>query len=54
MLLPMCTDPHRRDLADLAEVHDHDPVADVPDHGKIMCDKEIRELEFALQVLEKG
>ena len=43
----------RRDLDDLAEVHDRDPVGDVPDDGQVVRDEEVREVEVALQALEQ-
>ena len=43
----------RRDLDDLAEVHDDDPRRDVTDDGEVVRDEEIRQVEVALQVLEQ-
>ena len=36
-----------RELHDLAEVHDRDPVGDVPDDGEVVRDEEVREVEVA-------
>ena len=43
----------RRHLADPAEVHDHDPVADVTHHREVVRDEEIGEVELALEILEQ-
>ena len=43
----------RRQLHDLAEVHDRDPVGDVPDDCEVVRDEEVREAELALQLLEQ-
>jgi hypothetical protein len=40
-------------LDDLAEVHDRDPVADVPDHGQVVCDHHVGQPQLFLQVLEQ-
>src|ERR1700730_1701697 len=40
-------------LDDLAEVHHSDAIADVLHHGEVVGDEDIREPEFALQVLEQ-
>ncbi len=40
-------------LADLAEIHDCDSIADVFDDSKIVCDKNKRETVFLLQVFEQ-
>jgi hypothetical protein len=37
----------RRDLDDPPEVHDRDPVRDVPDDREVVRDEEVRELELA-------
>src|SRR6266545_4649079 len=42
-----------RDLDDPAEVHDCDPVGDVPDDGEVVCDEEVREAELFLELLEQ-
>ena len=41
------------DLADLAEVHHRDPVADVLDHGQVVGDEDQREPVARLHVLEQ-
>ena len=43
----------RRDLDDRAEIHDGDPVGDVPDDREVVRDEEIGELEVVLQRLEQ-
>ena len=42
-----------RELHDLAEVHDRDPVGDVPDDRQVVRDEEVGELEVALQLLHQ-
>ena len=42
-----------RELHDLAEVHDRDPVGDVPDDGEVVRDEEVGEVEVALQLLHQ-
>jgi hypothetical protein len=42
-----------RQLHDLAEIHHGDPVAHVPDHGKIMSDDHEGQPEALLQVFEQ-
>ena len=42
-----------RDLGDLAEVHHHHPVGDVPDDVQVVRDEDVGEPEVALQVLEQ-
>ena len=42
-----------RDLDDVPEVHDRDPVGDVPDDPEIVRDEEVREVEVLLQALEE-
>ena len=37
---------------DFAQVHDHDPVADVLDHGEVVSDEQISKASFLLQILE--
>ena len=37
----------RRDLHDLAEVHDRDPVGDVADDRQVVRDEEVRQPELA-------
>jgi hypothetical protein len=39
-----------RELDDLSEIHDGDPVADVLDHREIMRNEEVGELQLLLQV----
>ena len=34
----------------LAQIHDHDLVADVLDHAQIVCDEQIGEMKFILQI----
>ena len=53
---PRCTDASaaRRstrlaDLDDAAEVHDRDPVGDLPDHRQVVRDEDVGEVEVALQ-----
>src|SRR5579884_2172200 len=41
------------DLEDPAEVHDGDPVGDLPDHREVGGDEDVREPELALEVLEQ-
>ena len=40
-------------LDDLAEVHDRDLVADVPDHGQVVRDHHVGQAQLVLQVLEQ-
>jgi hypothetical protein len=40
-------------LDDLAQVHDRDPVADVPDHGQVVRDHHVGQVQLVLQVLEQ-
>ncbi len=42
-----------RDLDDPAEVHDGDPVAQVPDHGQVVRDQQQRQPQLGAQVLEQ-
>ncbi len=42
-----------RDLDDLAEVHDRDPVRDVADDREVVRDEEVRQLEVGLEGLEQ-
>jgi hypothetical protein len=37
-----------RQFHDAAQVHDRNPVADVPDYTQIMGNKEVREVELPL------
>ena len=41
------------DLADLAQVHDHDAVADVLDHREVVGDEDQRQPVRCLQVLKQ-
>jgi hypothetical protein len=41
------------DFDDLAQVHDCDPVADVPDHGQVVRDHHVGQAQLVLQVLEQ-
>ena len=43
----------RRHLDDAAEVHDRDPVRDVPDDREVVRDEQVREVELVLQRLEQ-
>ena len=43
----------RRHLDDLPEVHDDDPIRDVPDDREIVGDEQVRETELGLQLLEQ-
>src|SRR5699024_781463 len=43
----------RYDFADLAEVHDHDPVRDILDHRKVVGDKNHAEVIVLLSALQK-
>ena len=45
--------PGRRDLDDAAQVHDRDPIAQVPDHGEVVRDQQQREPEFVAQVTQQ-
>ena len=40
-------------LDDLAEVHDRNPVADVPDHGQVVRDHHVGQAQLFLQILEQ-
>ena len=40
-------------LDDLAEVHDHDLVADVAHHGQVVRDEEVRQAQPVLQLFEE-
>ena len=42
-----------RELHDLAEVHDRDPVGDVPDDREVVRDEEVGEVEVALELLHQ-
>jgi hypothetical protein len=42
-----------RQLDDLAEVHDRDPVGDVADDGEVVGDEEVRQVELVLQLDEE-
>jgi hypothetical protein len=37
------------DLHDLAEIHDRDPVGDVPHHREVVRDEEVRQVEACLE-----
>src|SRR5436190_16685668 len=39
-----------RELNDFAEIHDRDAMTDVLDHGKIVRDKQVRELHLVLEI----
>ena len=41
------------DLDDLAEVHDRDPVREVPHHGEVVGDEDERDAELACEFLEQ-
>ena len=41
------------DLDDLAQVHDGDPVRDVPHHGQVVRNEEVGDAELVLQVVEQ-
>src|SRR5205814_8491674 len=43
----------RRDLHDLAQVHDRDPVRDVLDDGQVVGDEQVGQLELRLQVFQQ-
>src|SRR6266496_1346092 len=43
----------RRDLDDLAQVHDRDPVGDVAHHAEIVGDEDVGEVQFLLQVVQQ-
>src|SRR5918995_5978605 len=43
----------RRDLDDRAQVHDRDPIGDVPDDGEVVGDEQIRQRELGLELLEQ-
>ncbi len=43
----------RSDLAELAEIHDADPVADLLDQGEVVRDEQIGEAELAAELLEE-
>ena len=40
-----------RELDQLPQIHDCDPVAHVPDYPEVMGDEDVRELELPLQVV---
>ncbi len=42
-----------RGLHDPAEVHDRDPVGDVPDHRQVVRDEQVGQAELLLQVLQQ-
>ena len=42
-----------RELDDLAEVHDHHAVGDVPDDVQVVRDEDVRQPEVVLEVLEQ-
>ncbi len=42
--------PRVADLDDPAEVHDRDPVGDLPDHREVVRDEDVRQVELALQL----
>jgi hypothetical protein len=41
------------DLDDLAEIHDRDPLGEVPDHGQVVRDEQERDAHVALELLEQ-
>ena len=43
----------RSEFDHLAKIHDADPVGDVLDHRKIMCNEQVGQAHFFLDVLEK-
>src|SRR6476620_11541173 len=43
----------RRELRDLAQVHDHHAVGDVADDVQVVGDEDVREAEVVLEVLEQ-
>ena len=43
----------RRELDDLPEVHDRDPVGDVADHGEVVGDEQVRQAELLLELDEQ-
>ena len=44
----------RRELDDVTEVHDRDPIGDVADNAQIVGDEEISEIELVLEVGQQG
>jgi hypothetical protein len=44
----------RPDLDDLPQVHDRDPVGQVPDHRQVVADEQVGDLQPLLQVLEQA
>jgi hypothetical protein len=43
----------RRDLDDGVQVHDRDPIGDVPHDGEVVGDEEVRQRELGLELLEQ-
>jgi len=43
----------RRDLHDLAQVHDRDAVRHVPDHAQVVSDEDVGKVQLVLQVIEQ-
>ena len=43
----------RGDLDELSQVHDRDPVADVPHHGEVVSDEEIGEAKLFLEFFQE-
>ena len=41
------------DLHDITQVHDRDTVADVPDHGQVMGNEKIGQVELLLKILQQ-
>src|SRR6266516_2513925 len=39
-------------LDELPPAHDRDPIAHLPDHGEIVSDEQVREVELMLEILE--
>ena len=42
-----------RQLDNNPQIHDRNPVADMPDHRQVVRDKEIRQVQFLLQVFQQ-
>ncbi len=40
-------------LYDLACIHDGDAMGDVPNHGQIVCDEQVGQTQFLLQILHQ-
>src|SRR3990172_13000678 len=50
VIVQLCTP---RDFHQFAEIHDRDTVTDVAHHGEVMGNKQIREVETSLELLQK-